>query len=61
MTRKLLKQNAKRQIKGKIGILFVMILLATVIMMVSMMIPVVSYFIYFILIAPGFSLSLTMI
>lgn len=57
MNRKQLKQEAKAQIRGKIGILFVINLIILGITMVSGIIPLVGW----IIITPAFSLSSTMI
>lgn len=60
MTRSELKSEAKEQIKGKIGILFVMILIVFAIALVCSFIPVVGGIASFI-ITPAFSLSLCMV
>ncbi len=60
MTRVELKTAAKEQIKGKIGILFVMFLIIFAIMLVCFFIPFIGRIASFI-ITPAFSLSLCMI
>lgn len=60
MTRAELKNAAKEQIKGKIGILFVMFLIVFAIMLVCMFIPFVGNIATFI-ITPAFALSMCMI
>lgn len=60
MTRAELKSGAKEQIKGKIGILFVMFLILFAIIFVCVFIPFVGNIATFI-ITPAFSLSLCMV
>lgn len=60
MTRAELKTAAKEQIKGKIGILFVMFLILFAIMFVCIFIPFIGNIATFI-ITPAFSLSLCMV
>lgn len=57
MNRKQLKQQAKAQIKGKIGILFIIHLIILVLSAASGLLPVVGWLI----VTPAFSLSSTMI
>lgn len=60
MTRAEMKASAKKQISGKIGILFVMFLIASAIIAACSFIPFVGWFATFI-ITPAFSLSLCLI
>lgn len=60
MTRAELKNEAKEQIKGKIGILFLMFLIIAIISIGCALIPVVGWFAT-IIIAPAFEISLCMI
>lgn len=60
MTRAELKTAAKEQIKGKIGILFVMVLIIFAIMIACYFIPVIGSIAAFV-ITPAFSLSLCMV
>ena len=60
MTRAELKAEAKKQISGKIGILFVMFIIVFAIEFVAMIIPIIGS-IAGALIAPAFGLSITMV
>ena len=60
-----LKEMAKQQIKGKIGILFIINLIVFVISWIAAtvlsLIPLVGPIVYSVLIAPAFALSITKI
>ena len=60
MTRVELKNKAKEQIKGKIGILFLIFLIITMIEVGSSFVPVIGWFAA-IIIVPAFDISLSMI
>lgn len=60
MTRAELKKEAKEQIKGKIGILFLMFLIIAIISIGSAAIPIIGWFAA-IIITPSFQISLCMI
>ena len=61
MTREILKTNAKAQIKGKIGILFLITLIVAVISGGAMGIPIAGAVADAVLITPAFTLSLALI
>lgn len=61
MNREILKANAKDQIKGKIGILFVMYLINIAISFVASCIPIVGSVASVILINPAFTIAMVMI
>lgn len=61
MTREVLKQNAKQQIKGKIGILFVISLIVFAINYVATLIPFAGAIANAIFITPAFSVATIMI
>jgi uncharacterized membrane protein len=61
MIRQELKAKAKEQIKGNIGILFVIMLIGSLISGVAAMIPIAGYFATAIVIAPAFNIALFII
>lgn len=61
MNREILKQNAKQQIKGKIGILFVISLIVAVISYLASLVPFIGSMVNAILITPAFSIAVIMI
>ena len=61
LNRGLLKNTAKQQIRGKIGVLFLITLIAFCVMWLAGFIPFVGTVIINFFLAPAFSLSLTMI
>ena len=61
MTREILKQNAKEQIRNNIGILFIMYLIVLGIVFISNSIPIVGSFANYFLLSPAFSVSLIMV
>lgn len=61
MTREILKQNAKEQIRDKIGILIVMYLIVIGVIFIANSIPMAGYFANVLLLSPAFSVSLIMV